>query len=211
MPKICTLQGSPHAEGASAHALAAFTAALPVSAVSFPPVPPLPEPLAIPAFTSTSPHIHSFTAYTMAAHPCDGCGYCDEHPLRCRHRDLDGFYAALEACGLWILATPVYHRSFPAPVKAVLDRLQLYYAARFTHRLRPPIATPKAVALITTGGSGRDDGVYLEQQLIPQLTVLNARLMVTCHLKGLDSGWTSTHERQAQEAGATFVFPPDAP
>ena len=120
--------------------------------------------------------------------PCDDCGYC-RHRAGCSKRDLDGFYAELEEADRLLFATPVYHRSFPAPMKAVLDRLQRYWSARFVLGLRPPIAKPKRGILLTVSGSPSDEGGRLiEQQLAPHLTVLNTTLAGTVHYVDADAG-----------------------
>ena len=54
-------------------------------------------------------------------HPCIACGYCQKAD-GCAFRDLDEFDRDLRACDLLVIATPVYNLSFPAQLKAVIDR-----------------------------------------------------------------------------------------
>ena len=54
-------------------------------------------------------------------HPCIACGYCQKAD-GCAFRDLDEFDRDLRACDLLLIATPVYNLSFPAQLKAVIDR-----------------------------------------------------------------------------------------
>ncbi len=117
--------------------------------------------------------------------PCDDCRGC-HRAVGCVKRDMDDVYAAIEAAQRLIFIAPVYNRSFPAPMKAVIDRLQCYWAKRFVHGVRPPIATPKTALLITAAGSDRGDGVYLLRQLEPALTVLHVTDVNAIHVDNTD-------------------------
>lgn len=175
--RILILFGSPHREGATAALLAA-------------------------CLEGVGPaQVRRFDAFDMAAAPCDDCRYCHTHP-GCRRRDLDGFYTALEEADLLIFASPVYNRSFPAPMKGVLDRLQRYWAARFIRGERPPIPRPKQTILLTAGGSARRDGQLLARQLAPILTILHSSPAAAVHAAGTDRGGVDEACRLAKEAGA---------
>lgn len=123
--------------------------------------------------------------YAKAVKPCDDCRGCYTHG-GCVKRDMDDVYEAVEQADKLVFLTPVYNRSFPAPMKAVIDRLQCYWAARFIRGVRPPIAKPKTAVLITVCGSDRDDGECLLYQLEPQLTVLHVTDTKALHIKGSD-------------------------
>ncbi len=127
----------------------------------------------------------TFDAYQMAVNPCTDCHGCYTEP-RCVHRDLDAFYPALEQAEMLVIATPVYHLSFPAPLKAILDRTQPYWAARFIRGVRPPIETPKKVILLSHAEKDAHAGNLLRQQLAPALTVLNAKIAAQVHCTTAD-------------------------
>lgn len=161
MTQVTVLYGSPHANGTTAQLLDACLAGVGEATIT------------------------RFDAFSLAAAPCDDCGTCHKAPA-CRHHDLDALYAALEAADVLIVATPVYNRSFPAPLKAVIDRLQRYWAARFVRGQRPPIATPKKTVLLTAAGADRADGAHLQEQLAPVLTVLNSAPAIAVHADATD-------------------------
>ena len=119
-------------------------------------------------------------AYDAAAKPCLDCRGCYVDG-RCVMRDLDAFYAALEQAECVVIATPVYHLSFPAPLKAMLDRTQPYWAMRFIQGIKPPITTPKRVILLSHADKDEHGGEMLVRQLSPALTVLNAKLTAHVH------------------------------
>ncbi len=161
MPRVLVLFGSPHKNGMTARLLSACLDGIGEATVT------------------------RFDAFPLVAAPCDDCGYCRE-ANGCRHRDLDLFYESLETADILVIATPVYNRGFPAPLKTLLDRLQRYWSARFVRGVRPPIAAPKKTVLLTAAGADRTDGVRLEEQLAPTLTVLNSAPALCVHADSTD-------------------------
>ncbi len=180
MTRVLVLYGSPHKEGTTAHLLAACLDGIGEAAVT------------------------RFDAFSLAASPCDDCGVCRE-TNGCHHRDLDVFYDALEAAEVLVFATPVYNRSFPAPLKAVIDRLQRYWSARFVRGVRPPITTPKKTVLLTAAGADRADGVQVETQLAPVLTVLNSAPALAVHADATDRTALSAATLAAAHAAGEAV------
>lgn len=127
-----------------------------------------------------------FDCYANSPLPCDDCRFC-YHNNGCSKPDLNEFYAILEDADILVWATPVYNLSFPAPMKALIDRLQRYWASRFVRNMRPPINKVKRSVLLTCAGA--DDisaGAFLEKQLSPVLTIINATLVQSVHYSGAD-------------------------
>ena len=117
-----------------------------------------------------------FSAYDLNASGCRACCFCEKHYC-CALHDLDDFMRAFEQSSFFVLASPVYNSSLPAPTKAVIDRFQRYYSARFSLGKKPPIEKPKRAMLILTSGSGGQTGfTCIEDMLINQFTVLNTTL-----------------------------------
>lgn len=164
------LFGSPHKHGVTAELLAAFTASLPQEET-----------------------ITQIDCFALAAAPCRDCGGC-KHTRGCVQHDLDEVYAAVERADRLVFATPVYNRSFSAPLKTVIDRLQPYWCARFVRGEKPPIAKPKQAVLLTTCESPAEsgDGKVVEAQLRPALTVLNATFVGAVHAADCGNGLPPT-------------------
>ncbi len=182
MTRVLVLYGSPHAAGTTTRLLDACLQGIGEAEIS------------------------RFNAFSPIAAPCDDCGFCHE-AAACRHRDLDAFYNALEVADVLVVATPVYNRSFPAPLKAVIDRLQRYWAARFVRGERPPIATPKKTVLLTAAGADRADGVCVAEQLAPVLTVLNSTPAIAVHATATDrTPLSAATLAAARHAGETAVM-----
>lgn len=181
--RVLAIQGSPHRNGVCARMLDAFLEELPPDA-----------------------GITRFDCYRRRPVPCDDCRTCARRE-GCAKRDLDDFYAALEEAALLVIATPVYNLSFPAPLKALIDRLQRYWSARFLLGKRPPIEKEKRLVLLTVSGSpSPEGGGMLERQLAPVLTVIHARQAAAVHALHADSPDfdISPWLKQAREAAIAF-------
>lgn len=159
------INGSPRADGPTAWLLAALETSLPATVA-----------------------VQRFDCFAQPVLPCNDCRAC--HIIDgCARPDLKEFYRALEDAALLVFASPVYNLSFPAPLKAVIDRTQRYWAARFVRNIRPPIARPKQVVLLTAAGADDPEGgEMLERQLRPVLTILNGTLVSCVHYAGADTG-----------------------
>ena len=86
-------------------------------------------------------------AYRKNVSPCIDCGYCKSHQA-CIFKDMEDIDTYLKKADLLIFASPVYNFSFPAPMKAILDRMQRYFCARFHMNIKPPIEKKKNAVLI---------------------------------------------------------------
>lgn len=114
--------------------------------------------------------------FEMKAHPCIACGECKIEE-KCRFRDLNAFDKAFRKSDALVIASPIYNLSFPAPFKAILDRTQRYYEARFSLELNPPIEKHRAAVLLATSGSQEDFGYgVMIKQLEKAFTVMNTSL-----------------------------------
>ncbi len=131
-------------------------------------------------------NIKAYNAYKMNAKPCYGCGYCDKNKA-CVNCDLDEFMADFENADYFIVSTPVYNGSVPSPLKAVVDRFQRYYALRFAHGIKPPVAKQKKAALIIAAGSKGEGKENIENMFRQQFTVLNTTLETVIFVDSTDT------------------------
>lgn len=130
--------------------------------------------------------VKSLDVCKVNIHPCIACGYCQKAD-GCAFRDLDEFDRDLRACDLLLIATPVYNLSFPAQLKAVIDRFQRYFEARFARGIRPAIATHRdAVLLLTMGRYDLFAVEVCEKTLRQSFSVMNTTLKKTVVLPDTD-------------------------
>ena len=162
-PRVLVLYGSPHPKGKTWRLYEAFAGAFPPDA-----------------------EVEVYSAYEQRPQPCLDCGYCSRRE-GCSQHDLDGFMDSFEQCDVFVLVTPVYYNSFPAPLKAVIDRFQRYFSARFSRGIRPPIAKPRVAAVLATCGSGEREGLgEVKEQFKRAATVLNCTVAGAAFARGTD-------------------------
>lgn len=132
--------------------------------------------------------IVEYNTYKLAPAPCTDCKYCEMHD-GCSNKDLDIFFEDFEDADYIAFFTPVYNNFFPAPLKAVIDRFQRYYSARFKRGAKPPIAKPKTVGLVIVSGSNaRQSADFMTNTLKQAFTVLNGEVKARYYIPGTDSG-----------------------
>jgi len=160
--KICVLLGSPNAEGRTAQLLDAFFADV------------------------QNAEFSAYSAFALNAQPCSDCKFCQTQQ-GCSKHDLDKFYSDFEQADIFVLATPIYLMNFPSPVKAVLDRFQRYYNARFALKIRNPIEKPRRAFFFATSGSDDIESFkFMEKQLVKCFSVMNTRVTESFYAGSLD-------------------------
>ncbi len=116
-----------------------------------------------------------FDCYKLSPAPCTDCGFCKEKE-GCAFKDLDEFFERFREAENVIIAFPIYNESFPAPLKALLDRFQRFYSARFCRNEKPFASFKKDVTLIITAGSDSDPLPLILPQIKPIFTICGCQL-----------------------------------
>lgn len=121
-------------------------------------------------------NIEIVNLYDINPVPCNACGYC-KAGNGCSKKDLEDFFKKFETADIIVFATPVYFMGVPAPFKALIDRFQRYYEARFRRNMKNPIEKHRKAALIVTSGSDGEIGYeVIKHQLLQAFSVLNIEL-----------------------------------
>lgn len=130
--------------------------------------------------------IDIINVYELDPKPCNACGYC-KSVNGCSKKDLEGFFKRFENVDVIIFATPVYFMGVPAPMKALIDRFQRYYEARFRRNVKTPIEKRrKGLLLVTSGSDGEIGFEVIKHQLLQSFTVLNIEMCGTMLAKNTD-------------------------
>ena len=131
--------------------------------------------------------IRQYDVYRLAPAPCIACNYCEQHD-GCSNNDLNIFFEDFEDADYIAFFTPVYNNFFPAPLKAVIDRFQRYYSARFCRGANPPIEKPKKVGVVIASGSNaRQSADFMTNTLKQCFTVLNGEVVARYYIPNTDS------------------------
>jgi multimeric flavodoxin WrbA len=127
----------------------------------------------------TTQNIIRMDSYKLNLKPCIHCGHC-KTTFGCVYDDFIPVHNALCQADILIIASPVYCLGFPAPVKAILDRTQQYFEAKFSLGITKPIDKYKKAYFFTAHGSDKPSGIStMEDQLRLIFRVLNANLEKT--------------------------------
>lgn len=161
IPKILILFGSPHPGGFTYKILKYVTNMLPKS------------------------QIIVKKAFEENVKPCIDCSFCKSNDA-CAFDDMNEIYDLIEMSDVMIIAFPIYNSSLPAPLKAIIDRMQRYYNQRFFLKVNNSVIKPKKVLIVTTQGSNKNESDILEPQLIPTLKLLNSREIYRIIISGTD-------------------------
>ncbi len=131
--------------------------------------------------------IKEYDLYKLSPAPCTACGYCEMHN-GCSNKDLDIFFEDFEDADYIAFFSPIYNNFYPAPLKAVIDRFQRYYSARFCRGDNPPVKKPKSVGLVITSGSNaRQCADYMTTALKQSFSVLNGKINARYYIPNTDS------------------------
>ncbi|MDR2344016.1 MAG: flavodoxin family protein [Spirochaetaceae bacterium] len=127
-----------------------------------------------------------FNAYRAGIKPCIHCGHCKK-VRGCIYDDFIPVEQGLNKADLLIVASPVYGMGFPAPLKAVFDRTQQYFEAKFSLGIEKPVQKHKAALFFAACGSNNTGGVtVMKKQLALEFGLLNAALLSTVVLRNTD-------------------------
>ncbi len=128
-----------------------------------------------------------FDTYKAGVKPCTGCNFCEENS-RCVYNDLDAFYNEFEECDEVYFFSPVYNGCFSAPVKALIDRFQVYYTSFYKNAKVQKIKKHRKAYLICAAGrDGEEAFLYMQKQLKCAFTILNCTLEKSFLLKNTDT------------------------
>ncbi len=108
---------------------------------------------------------------------CNGCNYCEKNN-KCIYRDLDGFFKSFENADVVVFASPVYNGSFSAPIKALIDRFQVFYTGFYKNGKMQSIKKHRKCILVAAAGRKGEEALQdMEKNLKCAFTILNAELV----------------------------------
>jgi multimeric flavodoxin WrbA len=88
--------------------------------------------------------------YKADINPCTACGHCRDKPQCIFTDDMTQIYNIIRETDIITISSPVYFSSFPAPLKAFIDRCQLIWEERKRNNITE---LTKQGFLICAGGS----------------------------------------------------------
>ena len=121
---------------------------------------------------------------------CDECTMLEDFAASDEAREQSSwFFEDFEDADYIAFFTPVYNNFFPAPIKAILDRFQRYYNARYKRGANPPIKKPKRVgAVIASGSNARQSADYMYNSLKQSFAPLGSEVCSRYYIPNTDMG-----------------------
>lgn len=117
--------------------------------------------------------IIKYNTYKESPKPCYGCGFCKENE-KCVYSDLQNFFILFETADIIIVASPIYNLSFPAPLKALIDRLQPYYESYYKYgKIQKIKKRREAYFLAAAGRDGEKAFNIMRRQLKNAFSITN--------------------------------------
>ncbi len=122
-------------------------------------------------------NIATFETYKESFSFCDGCNFCESNE-HCKFKDLDAFMKDFEKADLIVFTTPIYNGMMSAPMKALIERLQPYYAYFYKHNKTQKIEKRRsAIILASSGRDGEEALQYIEAQYKYAFSITNIEFM----------------------------------
>ena len=138
------------------------------------------------AAESAGARTQRIVAADLAVGPCRGCNACSKTG-ECIQRDaMTEVYHSIDRAAGILVASPVFFAGVPAQLKALIDRLQPYWARRFV--LGQPLARrrPGAIVLVRGGGDPYGAGCA-EGTLRSAFAVLGIDVVDALVVEGVDA------------------------
>jgi NAD(P)H-dependent FMN reductase len=95
-------------------------------------------------------------------------------------------YAAIDAADAIIVASPVYFASVPGVLKALIDRMQPYWARTYVLKRERPARRPGGI-LLARGGGDPYGFEHAEATIRSVLAVLDVDVLDVLHVADVDS------------------------
>ena len=131
-------------------------------------------------------------AFKANIKPCIDCGLC-EKTGKCVFSDFNNIDKILRECETLVVATPIYNSSFPAPLKAIIDRTQMYFNMKTKLKINPFKHKKRAILVATYGSNDDSCEEIILNQLKLFFILLNAKLSKAIFVKNTDKIKGSTN------------------
>lgn len=124
-------------------------------------------------------------SYKLNINPCISCNHCISHDS-CFMPDFQNIDLLLKTADLIIVASPVYNLGFPAPLKAIFDRMQPYFNARFKRKSPVFFKEKTGILLLTCGAEKSKCENIIVTQTNMIFSILKAKLKFVVTMDNTD-------------------------
>ena len=124
--------------------------------------------------------------YGLKVKPCIDCKFCWENKRCAINDDMNELYVKMENCDAIVIASPMFFTSFPAPLKTVIDRFQVYWSRKYIHKDQTPFKRKKGILVMTSGLKGISAFSHCEAMMRQFFSLVNAEAAQPLYADGTD-------------------------
>lgn len=137
--------------------------------------------------------------YDKKIGPCIDCKYCYKIENCAIKDDMIDIYYKIKKSDIIIVATPMYFSGVPAPLKALIDRLQVYWSKKYIRKDRTDIKPKRGVILVTGGSSWPNMFKPVEETLMFAMAAMDAKVEEKIYVERTDELSVKDNERLLKE------------
>lgn len=90
--------------------------------------------------------------YEKSVKPCIDCKYCRKNKGVCVFQDdMTELYNLIRKCSNIVIASPLYFGNYPAPMKAIIDRMQVFWSEKYVYKAMSNSRKKRGILLSTAG------------------------------------------------------------
>lgn len=130
--------------------------------------------------------VEIINVFGLKVKPCNDCRFCGLNKRCVNSDDMDELYEKVENCDAVVIASPLYFTSFPAPLKTVIDRFQVYWSRKYIHKDSTPFKRKKGILVMTSGLKGIPAFSHCEAMMKQFFSLVNAEAVQPLYADGTD-------------------------
>jgi multimeric flavodoxin WrbA len=130
--------------------------------------------------------VEIINVFGLKVKPCNDCRFCGLNKRCVNSDDMDELYEKVENCDAVVIASPLYFTSFPAPLKTVIDRFQVYWSRKYIHKDSTPFKRKKGILVMTSGLKGIPAFSHCEAMMKQFFSLVNAEAAQPLYADGTD-------------------------
>lgn len=137
--------------------------------------------------------------YDKKIGPCTDCKYCYKVESCAIKDDMIEVYDKIKKSDAIIIATPMYFSGVPAPLKALIDRLQVYWSKKYIRKDRSDIKPKRGVILVTGGCSWPNMFKPIEETLTFAMAAMDAKIEEKIYVESTDKFSVKDNDKLLKE------------
>ncbi|GAA0179182.1 flavodoxin family protein [Clostridium sediminicola] len=156
------------------------------------------------AFVKNIPGAYEvINVYKESVKPCVDCKYCSTSELKCSINDnMSDIYDYVNHSDNIVIASPVYFGGFPAPLKTIIDRFQIYWSYKYSQKKSYKFKKKRGILLLNCGAPLEDMFIGMEKSFDYLMKSLNGEVISQVFVHSTDRIKFNDNKRAVEEVVA---------